>query len=480
MIDLSALTIAKAAAALRAKEFSSRELVEAHLSLAHEKNPSLNAYLELFEESALAEADEADKRITAGEEGSLLGIPIGVKDNILIKDKISSGGSKILATHRAVYDATVISRLREQGAVFLGRTNLDEFGMGSSTENSAYGPTKNPHDLTRVPGGSSGGSTAALAAHIALGALGTDTGGSCRQPAALCGVVGMKPTYGAVSRYGVMPLGASLNQVGEMAKTVADVETLFHAVRSHDKMDNISCDYEARRFKATPTQAKRVGVPRKFLEKGLPSDVVANFEASLARLRERGYEVVDIELPFIDYALAVYYVLLPAEISTDLARYDGMRYGVYLPGANLLKDYMRSRGEGFGKESRRRIMLGTYVLSHGYYDAYYNKARAIRQAIVSDFKRVFSGPEAVGAIATPTTAAPAFKIGEKVDDPLAMYLEDIFTVTANIVGCPAISVPSGTVDREGVRLPLGFQLMAPHFGEELMFAIAKDAEGNTV
>jgi len=475
MIDVTKLTLASAAKALQQKEFTARQLTEAHLQMAQTRNPELFAYLELFDD-ALAMADAADTLLRAGRGTALTGIPLAVKDNILIKDKISSGGSKILENHRAVYDATVTKRLREVGAVFMGRTNMDEFGMGTSTENSAYGVTKNPHDQSRVPGGSSGGSAVAVAAHMALGALGSDTGGSCRQPAALCGVVGMKPTYGVVSRSGLMPMGSSLNQVGEFAKTVADVETLFTAVRSNDPLDSVSQDYDARKFKPTARQEKRIGVPRTFLEKGLAPEVLANFEAALTRLKEKGYELVDIELPYIDFALPVYYIICPAEVSTDLARFDGMRYGLRVEAGNLMDEYLHSRAKGFGKEARRRIMLGTYVLSHGYYDAYYNKARAIRQMITRGFEEVFTGDHAVAVIATPTSIGPAFKIGEKTNDPLAMYLEDIFTVTANIVGVPAISVPSGTVEREGKQLPLGVQFMAPHFGESLMFQVGKDAE----
>ncbi len=474
MLDVTKLTIEKANAALRKKEFSARELTDAHLEIIRTKNPTLFAYLEVFEDDARAMADAADKKIASGTTEAMTGIPLAIKDNILINGRISSGGSKILENHRATYDATVITRLRNQGAVFMGRTNMDEFGMGTSTENSAYGTTKNPHDTSRVPGGSSGGSAAAVAAHMALGALGSDTGGSCRLPAALCGVVGMKPTYGVVSRSGLMPMGSSLNQIGELAKTVTDVELLWNAVRSHDPLDALSQEYDARKFVPTPKQAKRIGVPRTFLEKGLSPEVRTNFEATLTSLRDRGYEIVDIDLPSVDYALSVYYIICPAEVSTDLARFDGMRYGLNVPGANLMEEYVHSRAQGFGKEARRRIMLGTYVLSHGYYDAYYNKARAIRQMITREFENTFAGDDAVAAIATPTSIGPAFKIGEKVDDPLSMYLEDIFTVTANIVGVPAISVPSGTVERDGKHLPLGIQFMAPHFGEALMFQIGKD------
>lgn len=470
---LNTLTIAEAAKGLRAKEFTVRELWDACAAAAKERNPELNAYLELFPADDAA-ITAAQKRIDAeGERAPLLcGIPLAIKDNILIEGHIASAASKILENHRAIYDSTAIRKLREAGALFIGRTNLDEFGMGASTEHSAYGPTKNPHDLSHVPGGSSGGSAAAVAAHIALGAYGTDTGGSCRQPAAHCGIVGFKPTYGAVSRHGIIALGSSLDQVGELGKSVGDVRALYQAVRGQDPLDatTIRDGFYAKR--ETPKRF-RIGVPYHLLEKGVDADVRANLDALFKKLEQAGHAIVPISLPTSAYALPVYYIVLPAEISANLARYDGIRYGLAKRGQTLLDDYVLSKTEGFGEESIRRILIGTYVLSSGYIDAYYRKADASRAVLRKEYEDAF---KLCDIIAFPTAPSPAFKFGEKTGDPVAMYLEDVFTVTANLTGVPAMSVPMGNVVRDGVELPTGVLLTAPHQAEELLFAIGEEVE----
>ena len=347
----------------------------------------------------------------------------------------------------------------------MGKTNMDEFAMGASTENSAYGPTRNPVDEERVPGGSSGGSAAAVAAHLALGALGSDTGGSVRNPASFCGVVGFKPTYGAVSRFGLIAAVSSFDQIGPITKSVEDAEILFEVTRGKDPLDSTS--FELQR---SGVGSKKIGVPREMLTQGVDPDVLAAFERSLETFRGKGYEIVDIELPAVSYALATYYITNFAEVSTNLSRFDGMRYGLISPGESLVETYAKSRAEGFGPETRRRIMLGTYVLSAGYWDAYYGKATAAREGLRAEFVKIF---KLVDAIATPTMPTPAWKVGEK-SDPLSMYVADIFTVTANLTGNPALSVPMGMVKRDGVELPVGLQLMAADGAEATLFAIGKD------
>lgn len=468
-MELSRLTIAKTRRALDAREFSATELTDAYLKEIASRDPEIHAYLEVWADTAREEAKAADARIARGEAQPLTGIPIAVKDNILIKGRIVSSASKILENYRASYDATVTTKLKEEGVVFVGRTNMDEFAMGSSTENSAFDVTKNPLDTTRVPGGSSGGSAAAVAGKMALAALGSDTGGSIRQPASHCGIVGLKTTYGSVSRYGLMPMGSSLDQIGPLTKTVEDARILFGSIRGHDAYDSTSLpDYPLK-----GPAGKRIGVPRAFLKVGVDPDVLALFERTLERLRESGYEIHDVEMPNLPYSLPVYYVICPAEVSTNLARYDGIRYGLSVPADTITEVYTKTRGAGFGPEVRRRTLIGTFVLSSGYADAYYRKARAVRTLIRADFMKTFTS---VDAIALPTSPGPAFKIGEKANDPLAMYAEDIFSVTANLAGVPAISVPAGSVEREGKALPVGFQLVAPHEGEGTLFAIGADVE----
>ncbi|TSC71248.1 MAG: aspartyl-tRNA(Asn)/glutamyl-tRNA (Gln) amidotransferase subunit A [Parcubacteria group bacterium Gr01-1014_49] len=466
MTKLNEMTIVEAARALRARECTVRELWDACATAAKEKNQELNAYLEIFDaddEAIVA----AQKRIDAeGERAPLLcGVPLAIKDNILIEGKIASASSKMLENYRATYDATVIKKLKEAGALFLGRTNMDEFAMGSSTEHSAFGATKNPIDTRRVPGGSSGGSAAAVAGHLAIAALGSDTGGSIRQPAALTGIVGLKPTYGAVSRSGLIAMGSSLDQIGPLAKSVEDARILYEAIRGKDVLDSTTISDGLYAKREIP-KSLRIGVPRHLLREGVEPDVLAAFDATLKKLEKEGHMLVDVELPTSSHALAAYYVIMPAEVSTNLARLDGIRYGHFSPGKTLLDDYINSRTEGFGEETRRRILLGTFVLSSGYIDAYYRKADAARAVLRREYDKAF---ESCDVVAFPTTPSPAFKFGEK-SDPLSMYLEDIFTVTANLTGMPAISVPMGSVEREGTKLPVGIHFTAPHQAEEILFA----------
>lgn len=425
-------------------------------------NSQLNAFLEVFDDV------EEQEKAQSGKMGPLTGLKIAVKDNILIKGRISSSGSKILSNYVATYDATVIKKLREAGAVFVGRTNMDEFAMGASTENSAYGVTKNPHDLSRVAGGSSGGSAAVVAANLADASLGSDTGGSIRQPASFCGVVGLKPTYGRVSRFGLTALASSLDQIGPIAKTVDMTERIYRVISGYDENDATSVD--AKFFETDRNEKLRIGVPGHLLASGVSPDVLQNFEDTLKRLNDFGHEIIDIELPAVKYAIACYYIIMPAEASTNLARFDGLRYGLKKEGENLLDDYLQTRGTGFGPETRRRIILGTYVLSAGYYDAYYGQATRVRGFIKQDFARAFQGVDVIALPSAPTTA---FKIGEKAGDPLQMYLADVFTSPANLAGLPAISVPSG---KDGSNLPIGFQLIAPPWQEDRLFAIGRQIE----
>ena len=410
----------------------------------------------------------AQKKFEDGSAELLTGIPFAIKDNILFEGHTCSAGSKILGNYTASYDAHVVKLLKEAGAVIVGRTNMDEFAMGSSTQTSAYGVSRNPHDRSRVPGGSSGGSAITVAADMAMVALGTETCGSVRQPSSFCGLVGLKPTYGALSRNGIIAMGNSLDQVAPFGRNVGDVEIVFNLLSKHDPEDSTSTSEDLRVSKKT--QAKKIGVPWHLFSKGVDEVVMENFKDSVEKLKTAGYEIVDIELPFSKYSLEAYYIIMPAEVSTNLARFDGIRYGYSAQGENLMEVYKKSRGEGFGKEARRRILLGTYVLSHGYYDAYYNKAVKVREKIRDEILRVF---ETVGLIMTPTTPTPAFKLGEKLDDPVAMYLCDIFSAPANLSGVPSIALPSGYT-KEG--LPLSIQFMAPHFTEKSLFEVGKNFE----
>lgn len=475
MIDLKNLTIQKVHDAFLRGDFTARDLASAYLVEIEKKNKELNAYLEVFQD-VLDQADEADKVIKAGKATILTGIPFAVKDNILIKGRSAGSASKILEGYVATYDATAISKLKEHKVVFLGRTNMDEFAMGGSTENSAYGVTKNPYDVSRVPGGSSGGSASAVAGNLALVALGSDTGGSIRQPASFCGLVGLKPTYGAVSRYGLMAMGSSLDQIGPFAKNIEDAEIVWNAILGKDKFDSTSIDiknnYDSKK-------KIRVGLLKKFIDDvgagGLDKSVFDNYNEVVMKLESAGVEVkvLDIDVTALKYSLPTYYILMPAEVSSNLSRFDGVKFGLLEEGKNLKEDYFLTRGRGFGKEVRRRIILGTYVLSAGYYDAYYNKANIVRGLIQKTFENIF---KEVDVVLTPTTPTPAFKIGEKSSNPIEMYLADIFTVTANIAGIPAISVPSGSVAVDGKKLPLGVQFMASHSNESDLFQIGKVLE----
>ncbi len=452
------------------------QVVDDCFKLIEEKDGEIHAFLEVYED-AKEEAKSATERYKkeGADAPALLGIPFAVKNNILIKGKKATAGSKILENYTATYDATIISRLKEAGAIFIGATNMDEFAMGSSTENSAFGPTKNPVDTTRVPGGSSGGSAAAVAMNAVPAALGTDTGGSVRQPASYCGVVGYKPTYGAVSRYGLIAMGSSLDQAGPLTTTVADAELIHTVMSGTDKMDatTISDDtYPHVETKETYT----IGIPRKFIEDGIDEDVLAAFNEHVEEIKKAGHTVVDVELSLFEKGLAAYYISMPAEVSSNTARYDGMRYGLSADGETLLDVYENTRAEGFGDEVKRRILLGAYVLSSGYYDAYYGKAEAVRELMREELNGVF---ESVDLVLTPSAPAPAFKIGE-LEDPLSVYKQDIFTVPVNLTGVPAISIPGATVQRDGKELPVGVQYIAPHAGDARLFDIGKKVYDDTL
>lgn len=468
MIDVKNLTIAQAHDALKKGEFTATQLAQAVLDVIEKDNAEINAYLEVYDD-VMEQARAADEVIAAGKQGPLTGIPIAYKDNILIKGKKATASSKILTGYVAPYDATVTEYLKKEGVVFIGRTNMDEFAMGSSTETSAFGMTRNPLDTERVPGGSSGGAAAAVAMGGALASFGSDTGGSIRQPASFCGLVGLKPTYGMVSRHGLMAMGSSLDQIGPFARTVADAELLFNAIAHQDVYDATTIS-ETDRAAAKPAMRKVIGVPWKFIETdGVDADVVANFKESIEKLKAQGYEIRDVNLPHLPYALPTYYIIMPAEVSSNLSRFDGVRFGLRVEGKDLLDTYQKTKGEGFGKEARRRIMLGTYVLSAGYYDAYYNQANKVIALLREDFNKAFKD---VDIIATPTTPTLPFKPGDK-KDPLSMYFADIFTVPANLVGAPAISIPSG---KDAHGLVYGLHLTSPHLREDILFTVGKDFE----
>ena len=471
MIDLSILTIQSAREGLKNKKFTARELTQASLDAIKNKDKDIHAFLDVFE-NTLAQADEADKKIVQGIDLPLLGIPLALKDNICVAGEKATAGSKILEGFISPTDSTVVRKLQEAGAIILGHTNCDEFAMGSSTENSAFGPTKNPIDLSRVPGGSSGGSAVAVSAHMVLGSLGSDTGGSIRQPAAFCGVVGFKPTYGRVSRSGLIAMASSLDQIGPFTKTVTDAEIIYEVIQGEDKMDSTTINKEV--YPMLKEFNKTIGVPRDFFEgEGVSDAVKKNLEESIEKFKTLGYKVVDVSLPSISYSLAVYYILMPAEVSSNLARFDGVKYGLHASGENGIDDYFKTRAEGFGREVRRRVILGTYVLSSGYYDAYYGSALKAKQMITDELRNIF---KEVDLILTPTTPAPAFKFGEK-SSPLDMYMADIFTVPANISGMPSISLPSGFANIDGVNLPLGIELTADLNREDNIFKASKEFLG---
>jgi aspartyl-tRNA(Asn)/glutamyl-tRNA(Gln) amidotransferase subunit A len=462
-------TISGLQARIARGEASARAVAAASLDAAERLNETLNAFLQIDREGALRRAAELDAGAGAGDE-PLRGVPVALKDNICVRGLRATCGSRILETYEPQYDATVTERLRAAGAVIVGKTNCDEFAMGSSNENSAYGPVRNPWDTGRVPGGSSGGSAAAVAARVVPAALGSETGGSVRQPAALCGIVGLKPTYGRVSRYGLVAFGSSLDQVSVFGLTVRDAATVLGVIAGRDERDATTADVHVPDYAAGlagDITGARIGVPRALFGEGLDADVRARVEDAIEAYREMGAEIVEIELPHARYSIAVYYIIATAEASSNLARYDGVRYGHRAEAPRDLREmYRRTREEGFGAEVKRRIMLGTYVLSSGYYEAYYRKAQQVRTLIKRDFAEAF---ERCDAVLTPTTPTAAFRLGEKTDDPLAMYLSDIYTCTANLAGLPGVSVPCG-LSTEG--LPVGLQLMGRHWGEADILRLA--------
>ena len=465
MIHLHDLTVKRFREGLENKEFSAYEIIKALFDYIDLRDKEVDAYLTLNRDNALEAAAKVDVAVAEGRElPPLAGVPLAIKDNMLIEGLPATAGSKILEHYIAAYDATVIKKLKNAGAIFLGKTNLDEFAMGSSTENSAFKITKNPHDLTRVPGGSSGGSAAAVASHMAVAALGSDTGGSIREPAAFCGVVGMKPTYGAVSRYGLIAMASSLDQIGPIAKTVEDAAILFKQIAGHDPNDATSApDIVYGDDLLNPSLEKMreltIGVPEEYFVPGMDEEVANAVQGAVKEFESLKVRVKKISLPHTKHALSVYYIIMPAEVSTNLSRFDGIRYGDRAKAENLLDLYYRDRGAGFGPEPKRRIILGTFVLSAGYYDAYYAKAQKVRALIKKDFNEAF---KSVDVILTPVAPTPAFKIGEKTDDPLQMYLSDIFTIPVNLAGLPGISIPVN--GREG-KLPIGFQLIGKPWHE---------------
>jgi aspartyl-tRNA(Asn)/glutamyl-tRNA(Gln) amidotransferase subunit A len=474
-MDPTALTIHELAGLLKKRAISSREATEQYLSRIARINPKINAYLAVIEGAALKAADEADTRIGKGEDSPLLGVPLAIKDVICTKGVPTTCGSRILANYIPPYDAAVIERLKGAGAVILGKTNMDEFAMGSSTESSHFGPTRNPHNTDYIPGGSSGGSAAAVAADLCAGAFGSDTGGSIRQPASYCGVVGIKPTYGRVSRYGLVAYASSLDQIGPITKDVQDAALLLSAVAGHDKRDSTSLDIPVPDYPAGligGVKGMKIGLPKEYFGEGLDPEVSRRVTEAVAILKEGGAEIIDISLPHTEYALASYYIIAPSEASSNLARYDGVRYGFreVHPDDSLTDMFTHTRSAGFGAEVKRRIMLGTYALSAGYYDAYYKKALQVRRLIREDFDRAFA---VVDVIACPAAPTPAYRIGEKIADPLSMYLGDIYTVTANLAGIPGISVPAGM---NGAGLPIGLQLLGKPLGEAEILAAAHFVE----
>jgi aspartyl-tRNA(Asn)/glutamyl-tRNA(Gln) amidotransferase subunit A len=462
---------------LRAKitrnETTARTVAESSLDAAEKLNDTLNAFLQIDRAGALRRAEELD---AAGDDsnGALGGIPIAIKDNICVRGLQTSCGSRIIGDYHPPYNATAIERLNAAGAIIIGKTNCDEFAMGSSNENSAFGPVRNPWDTARVPGGSSGGSAAAVAAGIVPVALGSETGGSVRQPASLCGIVGLKPTYGRISRYGLVAFGSSLDQIGIFGRSARDIGVVLGVIAGRDTHDATTADVSVPDYAteiARGLEGARIGVPRELFGEGLDAEVRASVESAIEAYRELGAEIVEIELPHAKYCIAVYYIIATAEASSNLARYDGVRYGFRAEEANELRAmYRRTRDEGFGAEVKRRIMLGTYVLSSGYYEAYYRKAQQVRTLIKRDFVQAFEQCE---AILTPTTPTPAFLLGEKTDDPLSMYLNDIYTCTANLSGIPGISIPCGL---SAARLPIGFQLMGNYWSEPTLLRLANAYE----
>jgi aspartyl-tRNA(Asn)/glutamyl-tRNA(Gln) amidotransferase subunit A len=477
MSDLTGLTIAEARDGLKKKAFSAQELTEAHIK-AMEKARALNAFVTETPEIARAGAAEADKRIAAGSARALEGIPLGIKDLFCTKGVLTTAGSHILDGFKPPYESTVSRNLFEAGAVMLGKLNMDEFAMGSSNETSYYKPVINPwrrkgSNTPLVPGGSSGGSSASVAARLVMGATGTDTGGSIRQPAAVTGIAGIKPTYGRCSRWGIVAFASSLDQAGPMARTVRDCAILLKSMASHDPLDSTSVDLPVPDYEAAMTgniKGLRVGIPKEYRLDGMPAEIEALWQKGIQWLKDAGAETVDVSLPHTKYALPAYYIVAPAEASSNLARYDGVRFGLRVPGKDITSMYENTRAAGFGREVQRRILIGTYVLSAGYYDAYYIKAQKLRTLIARDFDEAYKKCD---VLLTPTAPGPAFGIGEKTDDPISMYLNDVFTVTVNLAGLPGISVPAG-LNSEG--LPLGLQLIGKAFDEATLFRVGEVIE----
>ncbi len=474
-MNIERMTIETAREQVARKQTTATALAESFYKRIEAEDSRIGAYLALSRERAFAKASEIDRLVADGAPlPALAGVPVGIKDVLMTKDIVTTAGSKILKNFKAPYDCTAVARLERAGAVILGKLNCDEFAMGSSNENSGYHPVHNPHDLTRVPGGSSGGSAASVAAGMAVATLGSDTGGSIRQPAAFCGVVGLMPTYGRVSRYGLIAFASSLDHIGPFTHTVKDAAIMLGVIAGRDPLDSTSADVPVPDYVAEvgrPVKGMKIGVPDEYFAEGLDSEVRAAVEKSIDDLRAAGCEIVRITLPSTKYAIPTYYIVATAEASSNLARFDGVRYAYRAEGAATLSEmYRRSRDEGFGAEVKRRILLGTYALSAGYYDAYYLKAQRVRTLLAREFETAFAQ---VDAILTPTTPTPAFKLGEKTNNPLEMYLNDIFTVTADLVGIPGISVPCGKT-RAG--LPIGVQLLGKHFDEGTLFRVASAVE----
>ncbi len=474
-MELHRLTITQAHQGLLKKEFSSLELTRTFLNRIKKNDRKISAFLTVTEDLALFQAKKVDDLISIGKNIPVLaGIPLAVKDNILVEGIKATCASKILENYIAPYDATCIKKLKKLGAVILGKTNMDEFAMGASTENSAFFPTKNPNDLTRVPGGTSGGSAAAVAGDLCCYALGSDTGGSIRQPASFCGVVGLKPTYGAVSRYGLVAFASSLDQIGPITKTAEDAKIVFGAISGKDPKDSTSVELSKLQTTNYKLQTIKIGVPKEYFVKGMNSEVEKVIKKAIKKLENLGAKIKEISLPHTKYVIPTYYLIATSEASANLARYDGIRYGLSEAGnKNLLDVYLQSKEKGFGDEVKRRIMLGTYALSAGYYDAYYLKAQKIRTLIIEDFNTAF---KKLDVILTPTTPTPAFKIGEKSTDPLSMYLCDVFTASVNLVGLPAISIPVGFAGKPASQqggLPVGLQIIGKPFEENKILEISK-------
>lgn len=466
--DLTLLTASESRKALDNREISAVELTQAYLQQIEKVEPKIHSYLHVMTDVALSQANAADARIESGDAEDMTGIPVALKDILCTTDAPTTAASKMLEDYVSPYDATVVARLREQGAVFLGKTNTDEFAMGSSTETSAFGPSVNPWGENRVPGGSSGGSAAAVAAREASISLGSDTGGSIRQPAGFCGVVGLKPTYGRVSRFGLLPFASSLDQIGPFSRTVEDSAMMLRAIAGKDERDSTSAPLSVPSFTdgfRQDLKGVKIGVAREYTVDGMEVGVDAAVKAALKQLEDLGAELIDVSLPHTEYALATYYITAPAEASANLSRYDGIRFGNRVDGDDLTDTYMRTRGQGFGTEVKRRIMLGTYALSSGYYDAYYIKAQKVRTLIKQDFDTAF---ETVDAIVAPTSPTVAFELGSRTNDPYAMYLADVFTIPANMAGIPGISIPCGFSD----GLPVGLQLLGKAFEESNLLGIA--------